>query len=174
MQKFQVRFTAPNSFRFALRAARKFTESLSSGIVLEQGENIAAAKPERVVYVEVSGDRNQIEGVIRDLKDQDFEYEIKEFLEKGFRGACLNCGNTADEPVTVCPLCHFREIAACPYCGGEVHRTAYLSTKEVNLCRCPKCSKYVRLGLADPTFNEKGDYRQPAITVLCGEGVKGD
>jgi hypothetical protein len=77
---------------------------------------------------------------------------------------CLNCGNVADAPVAVCPNCHFREIAPCPFCGTDVAREAYVGSGN-DLFACPACAKKVRLIFADPVWNAQGKYNEPVVLV---------
>ncbi len=79
--------------------------------------------------------------------------------------ACQNCGNVVGaELPTVCPNCHFRDIAACPACNHEVPRQSYTRIKG-DLFRCPICRQQVRFGFNEPMFLEDGSFNQPLIVV---------
>jgi hypothetical protein len=88
--------------------------------------------------------------------------------EKGTE--CVSCGNITPNLVAVCPTCHFRDIASCPYCNQEIPRLEYTPIAG-DLFKCPKCHKRVRLQFQDPLLNGEGHYKQPLVFVVPAEPV---
>lgn len=81
---------------------------------------------------------------------------------------CVNCGNITPELVTVCPTCHFRDIAPCPHGNHEVPRLEYTPIFG-DLFKCPECDKRVRLQFQNPLFDGNGHYMQPLVLVVPAE-----
>jgi hypothetical protein len=106
------------------------------------------------------------EEVARVLKDFGYSNRATSLPVSGPTGEpCLNCGTIAgDVQPTVCTVCGFRDIGPCPYCGSEVPRSQYQDA-EGQLKRCPNCRNRVRLRLANPLFDDEGEYSQPAVVV---------
>lgn len=77
---------------------------------------------------------------------------------------CLSCGNVSDEPVAVCPNCHFREVDACPSCQRDVPREAY-TVVAGDVFACPRCQAQVRMRFAEPLWLANGNYNEPVVRL---------
>ena len=109
---------------------------------------------------------NYPQEVERILEERKYNGRVTmQVVADGVGPECVNCGNMVGPILpAICPNCHFREIANCPYCNQEVARQAYLPVSG-DLFRCPMCQRRVRLCLHDPIFNSQGEYNQPLIVV---------
>ncbi len=105
----------------------------------------------------------EVQRVLRDYGHE--QHVIMEEIAGPAGQPCLNCGHIAG-PVTpsVCPNCHFREIAPCPQCHQEVARQEYIPVAG-DLFRCPRCKTHVRLRFNDPLIHADGIYNQPVVAV---------
>jgi len=109
---------------------------------------------------------NYLDDVRRVLREYGYEGHTTIEETSGPAGEpCLNCGYVGGAITpTVCPNCHFRDIAACPHCEEEVARQEYEPVAG-ELFRCPRCRTYVRLQFNDPLIRSDGSYNQPVVVV---------
>jgi hypothetical protein len=91
-----------------------------------------------------------------------------EILQEGEGTECINCGNIPPQALTVCPVCHFRDIDACPYCNREVPRLEYASLGG-DLFQCPNCGRHVRFGFHEFAIDDDGRFKEPLVLVSPAE-----